>query len=432
LERAWSEHAATSPWQWPITSNAADASTVVNATQFRRVISNKNIGDCKKPAENFLRFVNKNTGDEDAAVALAYRSLMHHSLTYGHFWEYIHSFYCGIVRPRVGKRGLKPLRVFLPAGVVNCSEEFDMFITLFGSIRAQAALSYTLERAPWVPSCIGKGCYAHGGTPRELRGKVLLLSNFPLGRERLYPEHHPGFRQAVYDSLGIGQGQPGTILYVRSRHLPTGRSVGREAAVVQALAKWAAAEHPQLNFSAEDVHRLAYAEEVARFADARVMISLWGSSLHNCRYMRPGTLVVELFGALGGKWGDTTLYNNVCSHSCGLQHAPFGVPGAYPVMEQVERGGQTVWSNKGYEHSRDTRVARVDPKALVAFMRRVFPADPCELPDWLSVFREYNQFLSRQPHPLYLLPLIALGKELTEKPLLPQYTTSLWCNRTLP
>jgi hypothetical protein len=261
--------------------------------------------------------------------------------------------------------------------------------------------------------------------PRELRGKVTLITNFRVGPPRLRASQHGSFRKAVYMSLGLGQAPPGKILYIRSKKFQTRRHVGEEDAVVQGLAQWAAAEHPQLNFSAEDVHRLPYAEEVARFADARVMISLWGSSIHNCRYMRPGTLVVELFGALGGKWGDTALYAGVCADSCGLQHVPFGVPGAYPVMKQVERNGRTTWRNVGFGDRRDGMIARIDPDALVDFMRRAFPADPCQVANWSTLIGDFNQFLRRQPNPNSLRPLGTISV----KRLGPQFRGVPWCDK---
>jgi hypothetical protein len=434
-ERAWSESAADSPWKWPIAArNVIKPSSVVNRSHYQSIV------DAAQPLENpcgggrrkvdFAHFIDQAAGPA-AAVAIGYLGYRHHSLKYGHVWDYINSFYCTIIQPRaiVRPSPLRHLRVFAPAGMVECSREHEHILTLFGSERAQRRLNLTLERAPWVPSCtrLAKECYAHGGPPRELRGRVTLLDSFPIGGFTLGSTEHRGFRNVVHDALGLGQGPPGTILYIRSSKWPTRRHVADEERVIEALAKWAAAEHPQLNFSAEHVHRLPFGEEVARFADARVMISLWGSSIHNCRYMRAGTLVVELFGALGGHFGDTVLYNDVCSRSCRLQHAPLGVPGAYPLMQNVGKSPATPtgWKSLGYPHPNDLNYARVDPEVLVAFMRRIFPADPCQIPDWVQVFEEFNAFLAKQPNPNTGKKMASVNKRLTDPAMLgpsaPQY-----------
>jgi hypothetical protein len=306
--------------------------------------------------------------------------------------------------------------------MVSCSAEHEHIISLFGSERAQQVIGITLERAAWVPSCIRRDrlCYAHGSPPRELRGKIALLNSFPVGSPILRASDHAGFRRAVHESMALGSGPPGTILYVRTSTWPTRRHVADEERVVQALAKWAAAEHPQLKFSADQMHELPFDEEVARFADARVMISLWGSSLHNCRYMRSGSLVVELLGALAGKYGDTALYTDVCSRSCQLQHAPFGIPGAFPHMRRIVRNGsRPIWTMLDSRDESNKYIARVDPDALVTFLRRVFPADPCQVPDWAGVFSEYNRFLAMQPIPGHdrNKPLNGVGQPHTD----PQY-----------
>ena len=353
-------------------------------------------------------------------LAIGFMGYRHHALRYGHIWDYIYAFYCAVVRVRAETARARELRVFVPAGKVRCSQEHVALLALFGSARALRAFGFTLERAPWVPSCISlsKACYAHGGVPAELRGRVALLSNFAVGPPRLTPEKQVLFRARVHDALGLGDAPPMTILYVRSRDWPTRRSVHAEERVVDALAEWAAREHPYLRFVAEHVHKLGYAEEVAAFADARVLISLWGSALHNCRYMREGSTVVELLGALDGKYGDTAIYSQACARSAGLRHVPYGVPGAYP-----RAGGPQS------EQPTDAVSARVDPQRLVGFMRRVFPNDPCAQPDWAALFGEFHAFIAKQVHPHTKRPPPTLGRAFIRGPLPPQYAERPWCNR---
>lgn len=449
---ALSVDASRSPWEWPVSVPAVDrfGGPVGNAkafepAQYASVVQARELfgrDPCRSNASEEARRLDALAG-EHGMLAVAYLGVRHHSLRYGHIFDYIHAYYCALARPRAESERARALRVFLPAGMVACSQEHIAALTLFGSARARRLFGFTLERAPWVPSCVllDNHCYAHGGLPPELRGRVTLLDNFPIGPGLLGPAEHARFRAHVHDALGLGAGPPMTILYVRSSRWPTLRSVAQEERVVAALGAWAAAEHPGLRFVAAHVHELSYADEVAAFADARVLISLWGSALHNCRYMRAGSVVVELYGALDGKFGDTAVYSRACAESAGLAHAPFPVAGAYP--RRVCRSGKPCTRvprnvperELVYEVETDNVRARVQPSALVAFMRRVFPADQCALPDWASVLREYAAFLGRQPHPRTNRPLGGLSRSVLRvgkggRALLPrQYNQTPWCRR---
>jgi hypothetical protein len=155
--------------------------------------------------------------------------------------------------------------------------------------------------------------------------------------------------------------------------------------------------------------------------------------------MQPGSLVVELFGALGGHFGDTTIYSDVCARGVGLQHVPVGVPGTYPMLPYAanpatdpETGKVRVGRKEfRYERRNDPTVARVDPDTLVALLRRVFPADPCQPVDWPPILREFNEFIEKQPNPNSMRVMNVLGSEfLTDPPQVPQYRERPWCNRS--
>jgi hypothetical protein len=445
--QAFSERAAEAPWEWPVAAFAQDVRSVIDASHWQRIVEGPLYGGdvCGEDSARMSAQLDEAAG-AGGAVALGFRSTMHHSMRYGHMYQFVNAFYCGVVKPRLRREGLRQLRVYLPAGLVNCSKEYVSFLELFGTPRAQQLLAMTIERAPWVPTCVAlvSECWAHGGVPAELRGKVTLLANVPNAPFDLSGGHQPGFRDAVFDCLDLLRTRfapPSLILYVRSSRWQTGRRVGSEEAVVAALGRWAASEHPDLAFSAQFVDQLSFADEISLFASARVMISLWGASLHNCRFMRAGGVVVELYGAIDRKWSDTCVYTRVCASSCGLLHAPLGVNGTFPDVRRAlvrrEAPGQPgvkvsvpgPWRNHGYPNKTARVVASVEPDGLVAFMRRVFPADPCALPDWLGVFAEYNQFLGRQPDPQTFEPLRMLGDEFTKLPLLPQYRNPPWCHR---
>ena len=48
---------------------------------------------------------------------------------------------------------------------------------------------------------------------------------------------------------------------------------------------------------------MPYIEEAAAVAESSVLVSLFGSALHNCRLLRRGGLVVELHGSLRNDMG---------------------------------------------------------------------------------------------------------------------------------
>lgn len=64
-------------------------------------------------------------------------------------------------------------------------------------------------------------------------------------------------------------------------------------------------QQPSLRFEWVDITKLSFAEEIRLLRRTRVFVSLFGSSLHNCRWLPAEAVVVEIHGALKHDWRDS-------------------------------------------------------------------------------------------------------------------------------
>ena len=95
-----------------------------------------------------------------------------------------------------------------------------------------------------------------------------------------------------------------------------------------------------------------------------MFISLFGSALHNCRWMRPGAIVIEIRGAMRNAFADYNLYADVCAETMGLRWAGFTTEGHAPPLTSDPATGRAVW---GKRVRRDEySVAKIDAAALVS------------------------------------------------------------------
>lgn len=353
------------------------------------------------------------------AVAIGFWSRGHGPLKYGHFFEYALGVYCRLVRPRLLARPAprRTIRVYVPAGTSRCSAEFAELEVLFAGPLARAASRLELVRAPWVPSCVQSVCTQFGGVPAALRGRVTLLADFAPGPRALPRSAHELFRRHVTaDALASEAAAAGAAarrplaLYVRTRRLPTRRTVRAEAQLEGALRAFVEAEHPELEFVAADVHELPYAREVSLFARTHLLVSLWGSSLQNCRFMPARALVLELYGALVRQYGDSALYGSLCALGCGLRHVSYFVPGAVPGR------GPNGTGRVRFDVPSDMHTARVEPARVIGLLRRVLPAGPCARADWAGVYGEFDAALTANVHPFTHKRLPAVGRQVLRAP----------------
>ena len=148
------------------------------------------------------------------------------------------------------------------------------------------------------------------------------------------------FRRAAWQSVGAhaalagkAPGNGDVALLISNVGASNSRRVDNETTLALALSKYFRRQRPGLRFVHKALETLEYGEEIRLFSRAAVVISLFGSALHNCRFMRPGSLVVELHGAMGNDFFDGVngnyLYGGLCS-SMGVHWLPVAVPGGMP------------------------------------------------------------------------------------------------------
>lgn len=338
------------------------------------------------------------------ALALAFTARFsgggdfHPPWRYGHVWSYVHGFYCRLAVPRA--RALEarrvaarppppPLRLYLPAGVAAHPHAFEEIGALFNDSRA---LGLEIRRASWVPFCVRACCYAHAGVPRALRGRVALLRSLVPGPDRMAPRACARMRADALRALGAAEGPRDQVLFLSSASSTNRRRFADERALVRAARAWARALSPHLTFQKVKLSSLrSYAEEARLFARARVVIGLFSSSLHGCRFMRPPALVVELHGALYNNARNHFLYYSLCGLQYGLLHAPLAVPGALPVAD-ASTGELRFEADAG-------NVANLSAAELRAFLERVLPAEPSAIVDWEGVLGAYEAVFAAHPDP---------------------------------
>ena len=77
-----------------------------------------------------------------------------------------------------------------------------------------------------------------------------------------------------------------------------GRRLLNEAKLVDALSRWMREHRPSWTLHAIHPEEEAFAREAALVAQSDAVVSLFGSSLHSCRFLARGSVVVEIHGAL--------------------------------------------------------------------------------------------------------------------------------------
>ena len=286
-----------------------------------------------------------------------------------------------------------------------------------------------ISRAPWVPYCQHGCCAAAGRVPASWRrAKTVLLTNFPshdfeaaeLGprpraafqrdvHNRLVARHvastprgdgsevvgaHVGKAEATRTTLADGEHPSGsehdkemkpsghqsgdgvvTVTWLLA-HGINQRRLANESGLVDALRMHIAHRHPRWRLVAiETDGSIPYADEAAAISRSDVLISLFGSALHGCRYLARGSIVLELHGALANDASQHWQYWNVCAWLYGMRWA------ALPLVDQPRH------------HRNDAPTAYVSSAALLRFFDRAVAGE------WEGLIREYEHDRGANPDP---------------------------------
>lgn len=351
---------------------------------------------------------------------------------------------------------LQAVDVFLPAGAYldqtygQCA--FEEAFALFPEVLT----GFRLHPAAWVPICDGRGlCVRKGTAPLALRHRLALVM---MRDVKAAPISADTFRESAWRAVGLlpsphappplggpkaeafareELARPRQVTFVSTAHNRISkRGLENEEALVNATRAFFEKHAPELKFVLFD-HAKAnggFASEVRTFGRSAVVISLFGSSLHNCRFVPPGAVVIQLHGATKNEWGVNTDrdYYELCARRCGARWAPYRVPGSIPLGVRVPGradGGAMMKANRKVIYYDTTlggpspeNVARVNVSDLTErFLPKVLRGE------WEVLLREFANSRRAQTEPQRAAVLPPLPKHWVPKGGLPaQYTqTSL-------
>ena len=295
-------------------------------------------------------------------------------------WQAIEKFYSCVIHASATTR---PARVIVPGNA-----------TVIGPLTRtlQAAFSGSIIA---VDRLEGSGLNVCGGyqpSDRPCCGIINATARpfVPLGIAQLHVSWHytmdgherRSMRSFVYANHGFDPALlPDTVMFVTSGNSPSnGRRLDGEADVVHALRDHLARSHPELKFAEGSLGDLSFAEEVRLLRRTRVLVSLFGSALHGCRLLPPGSIVVEIHGALKEDW-HAPGYAALCANSMRLYWIGLAAQNAVPAF--MSASAHSKKSNASYRLSADYATARINSSELLRVIDAGLRAD------WHSALRSY-------------------------------------------
>ena len=223
----------------------------------------------------------------------------------------------------------------------------------------------------------------------------------------------PAFRLHVWRNRAMEHATADTVTFVSSEGASSGRRIADEELVAQRVRAYFRERRPGLLFAHQAMAELSYIEELRLFRRSAVFISLFGSSLHNCRFLPPESVVIELHGALKQNWLDTGGYGGLCAESMGLRWAALAVDGSAPT-EKTRNLSHDRWR---WSLRRDYSVARVNASGLVDLLESVLFHG-----GWWQAHRTYLSSVTKpaMPNPKHT------RRDVERWAQLPQYSTPTW------
>ena len=131
---------------------------------------------------------------------------------------------------------------------------------------------------------------------------------------------------------------------------------------------------PRWSFKHVRLEALSYENEIRLLRRTRFLIALFGSALHNCRFLPADAVVLEVHGALKGeRWG-AHYYRDICQTQVGLKWAGHVVRGAH------DRNAR----------SPDYTNARLEPAELLRVVHGALDGN------WTALAQEYEARLAQE------------------------------------
>tara|TARA_B110001452_G_scaffold167629_1_gene140067 strand:+ start:913 stop:2133 length:1221 start_codon:yes stop_codon:yes gene_type:complete len=266
--------------------------------------------------------------------------------SYGHIWAQVETFYRCVVNGEDSNGTRTPERLMLPAeyrGGKRPEPALAELQVLFGGPELR------LERSSAVPICEEK-CCSNGIDKEAVAPARVAQLRVPFhGVSENLPTWGPpvpwrlAMRSTVWRNLGVEAMAADTALFCLNTRSTNARRIAHEESVENQLRLYFAERQPALRFVAQQLDQLSYSDEIRLVRRSRVFISLFGSALHNCRFLPPDALVVEIRGAMKDDIGksDVFLYASLCAQSMGLRWVGYAVNGS--SLTSLARSSTDAW-----------------------------------------------------------------------------------------
>ena len=258
---------------------------------------------------------------------------------YGHLHEHVERLH-SCAKSLVKGETQQPLRLLLPATYNGKAIFQELAVLLNGSalIIERVAIdgNATILGLPSGSCCVGNN-------------SALLRARLPAGTrvaQMSLQFHHSSsastkreLRTTVWQNLGLLNVTVDTVLLVRAQG-SNGRRLKGELQLAERIRSFVSTEWPSLRFEWADISAMPYREEISLLRRSAVLISLYGSSLHNCRWLPPEAVVIEIHGALQTQWRDSG-YAWLCASEMGLRWVAVAADNALPLPSPPTVGSET-------------------------------------------------------------------------------------------
>ena len=268
--------------------------------------------------------------------------------SYGHIWAHVETFYRCVVNGQGSNGTRTPERLMLPAeyrGGKRPEPALAELQVLLGGPQLR------LERSSAVPICQQQRCCSSRIDKEAVAPARVAQLRVPFhGVSENLPTWGPpvpwrlAMRSTVWRNLDVEEMAADTVLFCLTGRRPTNaRRFANEATVADQLRLYFAERQPALRFVAQQLDQLSYSDEIRLVRRSRVFISLFGSALHNCRFLPVDALVVEIRGAMKDDIGksDVFLYASLCAQSMGLRWVGYAVNGS--SLTSLARRSTDAW-----------------------------------------------------------------------------------------
>jgi len=394
------------------------------------------------------RVVNASAGDT-LALGIRYErtpggKLFFSLRKYGHMWATIEKFYSCLLGAKRWPSRRPPARVMLPGSVskvwvgsrfikASRASKGPVLRELQAVFHGKALHIERMQTEDALPICVGRMssqatcCPVPDATAARFSpagvAQLHVAFNYVMN-----PVERRAMRAFIYSNLGLDDEtkKPDTVFFASASSRANARRLIDEAAIVARLRAHVDSRYPELRF----VHRLpedhehgSFEDEVRLLRRTRVMISLFSSSLHNCRLLPPGSVVVEIHGALGEDWLDSG-YAMLCADHMRLRWVGVAAENAVPALTDETTG---FTKSPDYLHARAnaTKLIEVLDAALRADWKAALSSYP------LPVFGVVKRADAALAHNITLGRSSALQRGTVRNLLrLPQYRRRPWWLRT--